>query len=68
MKTGIKSFRKKHFGSIIILKILNDPLHVRKEIQSITLLWCYFHNNKGHDHILPVSEDKDYDGHKTVSK
>ena len=31
MKNGIKNFRKKHPGSIIILKMVNDPLRVWKE-------------------------------------
>ena len=37
MKNGIKKFREKHPGSIIILKIVNDPLFVWKENHSITI-------------------------------
>ena len=32
MKNGIKDLREKHPGSIIILKMVNDPLRVRKKI------------------------------------
>ena len=32
MKNGIKNFREKHHGSIIILKMINDPLRVWKKI------------------------------------
>ena len=31
MKNGIKNFLEKHPGSIIILKMVNDSLRVRKE-------------------------------------
>ena len=37
MKNGIKIFRGKHPGSIIVLKMVNDPLRVRKENHSITM-------------------------------
>ena len=56
MKNGIKSFREKHPGSIISLKMVNDPLRVRKKNHSIIMLRCYFRINKGHDHILLVDE------------
>ena len=56
MKNGIKNFREKHPGSIIILKMVNDPLRVWKENHSITIFRSYFHINKGHDHILKVPE------------
>ena len=36
MKNGIKNFREKHTGSIIILKMVNDSLRVGKENYSIT--------------------------------
>ena len=58
MKNGIKNFRKKHPGSIIILKMVNDPLRVWKENHSITMFRCYFCINKGHDHILLVDNKK----------
>ena len=32
MKNGIKKFREKHPGSIMILKMVNDPLRAWKEI------------------------------------
>ena len=32
MKNGIKNLREKHPGSIIILKMVNDPLRVRKKV------------------------------------
>ena len=38
MKNGINNFREKHPGSIIILKMVNDPLRIRKENLSITFL------------------------------
>ena len=44
--------REKHPGSIIIFKMVNDPLFVWKENQSITLFRCNFLNYKGHNHIL----------------
>ena len=56
MKNGIKKFREKHPGFIIILKMVNDPLHAWKENHSITMFRCYFRINKGHDHILLVNE------------
>ena len=56
MENGIKKFREKHPGSIIILKMVNDPLHVWKENHSITMFQYYFRINKGHDHILLVDE------------
>ena len=37
MKNGIKKFREKHPGSIIILKMVNDPLRVWKKNHSITM-------------------------------
>ena len=40
MKNGIKNFREKHPKSIITLKVVNDPLRVWKENQSITLFRC----------------------------
>ena len=58
MKNGIKNFREKHPGSIIILKMVNDPLHVWKENHSMTMFRCYFRVNKGHDHILLVDDKK----------
>ena len=58
MKNGIKKFREKHLRSIIILKMVNDPLRVWKENHSITVFRCYFHINNGHDHILLVDDKK----------
>ena len=49
-------FCEKHPGSIIILKMVNDPLRVWKENHSITVFRCYFRINKGYDHILLVDE------------
>ena len=37
MENGIKIFREKHPGSIIIFKMVNDPLRVWKENHSITM-------------------------------
>ena len=56
MKHWIKNFCKKHPGSIIILKMVNDPSSVRKENHSITTFRCYFRINKGNDHILLVDD------------
>ena len=56
MKNGIKNFREKYPGSIIILKMVNDPLRVWKKNHSITIFQCYFRINKRHDHILKVTE------------
>ena len=58
MKNGIKNFREKHPGSIIVLKMVNDPLRVWKENHSITTFRFYFRINKGHDHILLVDDEK----------
>ena len=58
IKNGIKNFREKHPGSIMILKMVNDPLRVWKENHSITMFRCYFRINKGHDHILLVDDKK----------
>ena len=55
---GIKNFREKHPGSIIILKLVNDPLRVWKKNHSITMFQCYFRINKGHDNILLVDNEK----------
>ena len=41
MKNGIKNFREKHPGSIIILKMVNDPLRVWKKNHSITIFRCF---------------------------
>ena len=51
MKNGINNFGEKHPGSIIIFKMVNDPLLVWKKDQSITLFRCYFRINKGHNHF-----------------
>ena len=56
MKNGIKNFRGKHPGSIIILKMVNDLLRVWNENHSITIFRCHFRINKGHDHILLVDD------------
>ena len=56
-KMELKTFVKKHFGSIIILKMVNDPLRVWKENHCITIYRQYFRINKGHDHIL-LADDK----------
>ena len=56
MKNGIKTFREKRPGFIIILKMVNDPLRVWKKNHSITMFRCYFRINKGHDHIFMVDE------------
>ena len=37
MKNGVKIFREKHPGSIIILKMVNDPLGVWKENHNIAM-------------------------------
>ena len=58
MKNGIKNFREKHPVSIIILKMVNDPLHVWKGNHSIAMFRCYFRINKGHDHVLMVDDKK----------
>ena len=54
----LKTFVKKHPGSIIILKMINDPLRVWEENHSITIFRCYFCINKGHNHILMVDDKK----------
>ena len=56
IKNWIKNFRKKYPGSII-LKMVNNPLRVRKENHSITMFRCYFHINKGHNDNLLVDND-----------
>ena len=58
MKNGIKKFGEKHPGSIIILKMVNDPLRVWKENHSITMFRCYFSINKVGYHILLVDDKK----------
>ena len=68
MKNGINNFCETHPGSIIILKMLNDPLLVWKENQSITLLRYYFRINKGHNHILLVDDGRNGDGHEKVTE
>ena len=57
MKNGIKNFREKHPGSIIILKMVNDPLRVWKKIIA-SQYFDVFHINKGHDHISMVDDKK----------
>ena len=49
-ENGTKNFHKKHPGSIIILKMVND--------HSMTVFRCYFCINKGHDCILLVHDKK----------
>ena len=68
MKNGINNFRKKHPGSTIILKMVNDPLRMWKENQSITLFRCYFRIKNGQDHILLVDDGKNDDGHGKVNE
>ena len=58
MKNGIKNFREKHPESIIILKMVNDPLRAWKKNHSITMFRYYFRINKGHNHILMVDDKK----------
>ena len=58
MENGIKNFCEKHPGSIVILKMVNNPLRAWKENYSITIFQCYFRINKGHDHILLVDHKK----------
>ena len=63
MKNGIKKIREKHPRSIIILKMVNDPLRLWKENHSITVFRCYFRRcyfriNKRHNHILLVDDKK----------
>ena len=58
MENGIKNFREKHPGFIIIHKMVNDPLRVWKKNNSITMFRCYFRINKGHDHIFLVDDKK----------
>ena len=36
--------------------------------QRVTLFQCYFHINKGHDHIVLVDNGKTNDGHRKVTK
>ena len=57
MKNVIKKFYEEYPGSIIILKMVNDPLHVWKEDHSIKMFRYYFRINKGYDHIL-LGDDK----------
>ena len=58
MKNEIKNLCEKYPRSIIILKMVNDPLGVWKENHSITMFLCYFRINKAHDHILLVDDEK----------
>lgn len=58
MKTGIRKFCEKHSGSKIILKVVYDLFFLWKGNQSITFFRCYFHINKGHDHLLLVDDSK----------
>ena len=58
MKNGIKNFCEKLLGSVIILKMVNDPLRLWKENHSITIFRYYFRINKEHDHILLVDDKK----------
>ena len=55
--------RDKHPGSIIIFKMVNDPLFVWKENQSITLFRCNFLNYKGHNHNLLGHDCRNADGY-----
>ena len=57
MKNGIKNFRRRHPGSIALLKMVNKTLRVWKENHSITMFRCYFRINKEHHHILLVDDD-----------
>ena len=66
MKNGIKNFCEKLLGSVIILKMVNDPLRLWKENHSITIFRCYFRINKGHNHILLVDDKKSYRGHMII--
>lgn len=49
--------------------MVNDPLLVWKEIQSMICFHCYFHSKKEHDHILLVDHGKnDDDDYEKVTK
>ena len=56
MKTAIQQFREKHPGSVVILKMANNPLYVWRKNRSILSFRNYFHINIGHDHILEVDK------------
>ena len=62
MKNGIKNFPEKHPGSIIILKMANNPLRVWKKNHSMTIFRYYFCINKVYhfriDYILLVGDKK----------
>ena len=47
--------------------MVNNLLPVWKENQSITLFRCYFHINKGNNHILLVDDGKNDDGYFLIS-
>ena len=64
----VKNFHEKYPESKTILKVVNDPLRVWKENQSIALSRCYFHINKGHDHILLVNDGKNDYGQGEVTE
>ena len=57
-KKELQTFVKKHPGSIIILKMVNDPLLVWKKNHSIAMFRYYCGINKGHGHILLVDDKK----------
>ena len=48
--------------------MVNDPLCVWKENLGIILFKCYFHINKGYNHILLVDDGKNDDGHGKVTE
>ena len=60
--------REKHPGSIIIFKMVNDPLFVWKEDQSITLFRCNFLNYKGQNHILLEHDCRNADCYRRYLK
>ena len=57
MKHSIKKFREKHPGSVVLLKLVNDPLRTWEKNRSITVFRYYFNINKGHDHILEIDDE-----------
>ena len=59
VKNEVKNYCEKCLGSIIILKMVNDPLRAWKGNHSIPMFRCCFRIITGNDYILLVDDKKE---------
>ena len=57
MKRHVKTLKKTHPNSRLILKLVNDPIRLWEQMRSIQCHRNYFRINRGHHHIFTTSKD-----------